>query len=208
MNMTPALSSLSTASRKVAPEPGRCAAALLAALLTACGGDGEDAVAVPKDTVRLACDVADATSGNAVSNATVNYQAGITEYTTQTNASDNCELNLPAAEVAGVKFPAASVIKDGYEPQTILCPTLQGAQSCTRDVLLIPLAANVSIPVGGDIVMHLAERGIIVRSPSLRGIAEEAPGAYKDVTEVVEAADRAGLARIVARLEPMVCIKG
>jgi hypothetical protein len=61
---------------------------------------------------------------------------------------------------------------------------------------------------GRDIVTHLAARGIIVRSPSLRGIAEEAPGAYKDVTKVVEAADRAGLARIVARLEPMVCIKG
>jgi len=61
---------------------------------------------------------------------------------------------------------------------------------------------------GRDIVAHLAERGIIVRSPSLRGVAEEAPGAYKDVTEVVEAADRAGLARIVARLEPVVCIKG
>jgi tRNA-splicing ligase RtcB len=39
-------------------------------------------------------------------------------------------------------------------------------------------------------------------------VAEEAPGAYKDVTEVVEAADRAGLARVVARLEPLVCIKG
>jgi tRNA-splicing ligase RtcB len=61
---------------------------------------------------------------------------------------------------------------------------------------------------GRDVIMHLAERGILVRSPSLRGIAEEAPGAYKDVTEVVEAADRAGLAHIVARLEPMVCIKG
>jgi tRNA-splicing ligase RtcB len=61
---------------------------------------------------------------------------------------------------------------------------------------------------GRDIVMYLAERGILVRSPSLRGIAEEAPGAYKDVTEVVEAADRAGLARRVARLEPIVCIKG
>jgi len=61
---------------------------------------------------------------------------------------------------------------------------------------------------GREVVTHLAERGIIVRSPSLRGVAEEAPGAYKDVTEVVEAADHAGLARIVARLEPMVCIKG
>jgi tRNA-splicing ligase RtcB len=55
---------------------------------------------------------------------------------------------------------------------------------------------------------ELARRGIIVRSPSPRGVAEEAPGAYKDVSEVVEAADRAGLARRVARLEPLICIKG
>ena len=55
---------------------------------------------------------------------------------------------------------------------------------------------------------ELAGRGIIVRSPSPRGIAEEAPGAYKDVSAVVAAADRAGLARRVARLEPLVCVKG
>lgn len=51
-------------------------------------------------------------------------------------------------------------------------------------------------------------RGIIVKSPSLRGIAEEAPGAYKDVSAVVKAADQAGLAKPVARLEPLVCVKG
>jgi tRNA-splicing ligase RtcB len=39
-------------------------------------------------------------------------------------------------------------------------------------------------------------------------VAEEAPGAYKDVASVVDVADRAGLARKVARLEPMVCVKG
>ena len=61
---------------------------------------------------------------------------------------------------------------------------------------------------GRDVSDHLAHKGILVRSPSARGIAEEAPGAYKDVTAVVEAADRAGLARTVARLEPMVCVKG
>ena len=55
---------------------------------------------------------------------------------------------------------------------------------------------------------ELAARGILIRSPSPRGIAEEAPGAYKDVTAVVQAADSAGLARCVARLEPLVCIKG
>lgn len=61
---------------------------------------------------------------------------------------------------------------------------------------------------GRTLIDELAERGILIRSPSLRGVAEEAPGAYKDVSAVVDAADKAGLARKVARLEPMVCIKG
>lgn len=61
---------------------------------------------------------------------------------------------------------------------------------------------------GRAVVDELAERGILIRSPSMRGVAEEAPQAYKDVTAVVDAADRAGLARKVARLEPVVCIKG
>jgi tRNA-splicing ligase RtcB len=58
------------------------------------------------------------------------------------------------------------------------------------------------------VVASLEERGIIVRSTSLRGIAEEAPGAYKDVTAVVQAAHDAGISKIVARVEPLVCIKG
>lgn len=61
---------------------------------------------------------------------------------------------------------------------------------------------------GRALVDGLAEQGIIIRSPSLRGVAEEAPGAYKDVGSVVDVADRAGLARKVARLEPLICIKG
>ncbi len=55
---------------------------------------------------------------------------------------------------------------------------------------------------------ELAARGIIIRSPSMRGVAEEAPEAYKDVSAVVDAADAAGLARKVARLHPLVCVKG
>jgi len=61
---------------------------------------------------------------------------------------------------------------------------------------------------GRRVVDDLAARGILIRSPSMRGIAEEAPGAYKDVSEVVDAAERAGLASKVARLEPLVCVKG
>jgi tRNA-splicing ligase RtcB len=61
---------------------------------------------------------------------------------------------------------------------------------------------------GRQVIDELANRGITVRSPSHRGVAEEAPGAYKDVTEVVDVAEKAGLARKVARLVPVVCIKG
>jgi tRNA-splicing ligase RtcB len=61
---------------------------------------------------------------------------------------------------------------------------------------------------GRAVVDELAARGIVARSPSQRGVAEEAPGAYKDVSAVVEASARAGLAKRVARLEPMVCLKG
>lgn len=61
---------------------------------------------------------------------------------------------------------------------------------------------------GRKLVDELAERGILIRSPSMRGVAEEAPQAYKDVVAVVDSADRAGLTKKVVRLDPMVCIKG
>ncbi|MCP5306570.1 MAG: RtcB family protein [Chromatiaceae bacterium] len=61
---------------------------------------------------------------------------------------------------------------------------------------------------GRQVIDELGARGILIRSPSARGVAEEAPGAYKDVTAVVDAAEAAGLARKVAKLEPLVCIKG
>jgi tRNA-splicing ligase RtcB len=61
---------------------------------------------------------------------------------------------------------------------------------------------------GKEVIHSLANRGVLIRSRSMRGVAEEAPGAYKDVSAVVEAADRAGLASTVARLEPVICVKG
>ena len=51
-------------------------------------------------------------------------------------------------------------------------------------------------------------RGILIRTRSMRGAAEEAPGAYKDVDLVAEATEEAGLARRVAFLRPKACIKG
>lgn len=61
---------------------------------------------------------------------------------------------------------------------------------------------------GYRLIEELAHKGIEIRSPSLRGVAEEAPGAYKNVTKVVDVAEAAGLANKVAKLEPLVCIKG
>jgi tRNA-splicing ligase RtcB (3'-phosphate/5'-hydroxy nucleic acid ligase) len=61
---------------------------------------------------------------------------------------------------------------------------------------------------GRDVVASLEERGILVRGHSFAGIAEEAPESYKDVTEVVESAHAARLARKVARLRPIACVKG
>ena len=61
---------------------------------------------------------------------------------------------------------------------------------------------------GRKVVDDLAARRIVVKSRAMRGVAEEAPGAYKDVSAVVDAADAAGLARKVARVEPLICVKG
>lgn len=55
---------------------------------------------------------------------------------------------------------------------------------------------------------ELAGDGITIRAGSLAGLAEEAPQAYKDVDRVVAVVEAAGIARIVARLEPLVVIKG
>jgi len=61
---------------------------------------------------------------------------------------------------------------------------------------------------GRQLIDQLRSQGIVIRSHSNRGVAEEAPGAYKDVGAVVAAAERAGLARRVARLKPLISIKG
>jgi tRNA-splicing ligase RtcB len=61
---------------------------------------------------------------------------------------------------------------------------------------------------GEGLRRELAAAGIAVRASSLRGLAEEAPLAYKDVDEVVDVCERAGLARRVARLRPVGVVKG
>lgn len=61
---------------------------------------------------------------------------------------------------------------------------------------------------GSDVVKRLALRNIIIRSCSPRGVAEEAPGAYKDVSEVVETTVSSNLAKKIAKVTPLICIKG
>ncbi len=61
---------------------------------------------------------------------------------------------------------------------------------------------------GEQLKRELEEQGIIVRAGSNKGLAEEAPMAYKDVSRVVEVVHGAGIARKVARLRPLAVIKG
>jgi tRNA-splicing ligase RtcB len=61
---------------------------------------------------------------------------------------------------------------------------------------------------GEDLRKQLENKGIIIRAGSMKGLAEEAPAAYKDVDLVVETVSKAGLAAKVALLKPLVVIKG
>lgn len=61
---------------------------------------------------------------------------------------------------------------------------------------------------GKDLMKSLKHKGILIRSISMRGVAEEAPQAYKDVDEVALSTEKAGLARRVALLRPKICVKG
>ena len=61
---------------------------------------------------------------------------------------------------------------------------------------------------GAELRHQLEAQGIAVRCPSNRGLAEEAPFAYKDVDRVVAVVERAGLAGRVAQLVPIGVVKG
>jgi tRNA-splicing ligase RtcB len=61
---------------------------------------------------------------------------------------------------------------------------------------------------GETLKQELNQRGIRIRAGSMAGLAEEAPLAYKQVEEVIAVVEGAGIARAVARLEPLAVIKG
>jgi tRNA-splicing ligase RtcB len=61
---------------------------------------------------------------------------------------------------------------------------------------------------GDKLLRELKQRGIYVRAASMKGLAEEAGGAYKNIDEVVSATAKAGLSRPVARFVPLGNVKG
>ena len=61
---------------------------------------------------------------------------------------------------------------------------------------------------GVDIAARLAEQGIVVRAQDRSALAEEASEAYKDVADVVEVLEKAGISRKVAKMRPLGVIKG
>jgi tRNA-splicing ligase RtcB len=61
---------------------------------------------------------------------------------------------------------------------------------------------------GREVLSALEARGITVRAGSMSGLAEEAPGAYKDVNDVVGVAHGGGISRKVARTRPIAVVKG
>jgi len=61
---------------------------------------------------------------------------------------------------------------------------------------------------GDRLQLDMADRGIMVRTKFLRGLAEEAGYAYKDIDEVSRAVDALGISRLVARFQPLANIKG
>ncbi|WP_435015894.1 RtcB family protein [Tundrisphaera sp. TA3] len=68
--------------------------------------------------------------------------------------------------------------------------------------------AAVKLAAGRRIDQELDAMGIIARARGFKGLAEEQPAAYKDVDQVVEVVDKAGISKKVARLRPVGVIKG
>jgi tRNA-splicing ligase RtcB len=61
---------------------------------------------------------------------------------------------------------------------------------------------------GRNLFKELAQNGVLLKARSKRTVGEEMPEAYKNVSDVVDACHRAGIATKVARLRPLACVKG
>jgi hypothetical protein len=144
-------------------------AAALSTLVAACGSGGGSssssggAPVVPSDIFRITCKVVESVNSAEVpvDKASVIFNAKDKTYTTETNKDGSCTLDVPAADVqiagTALTFPAASVVKDGYEPNSIVCDTAKAGTACDAKVVMVRLPANASIPENGDIVHHIGD---------------------------------------------------
>lgn len=95
----------------------------------------------------------------------------------------------------------------------VLCG-MQGAMletfgsACHGAGRLLSRAEAKNRATGSSVVKALNAKGIALRASSVNAVVEEMPEAYKDVAEVVSVVERAGIARRVAKLEPMIVVKG
>jgi tRNA-splicing ligase RtcB len=80
--------------------------------------------------------------------------------------------------------------------------------SCHGAGRVMSRTAAIQHAQGRRIDRELADKGIIAKCRSWKGLAEEQPAAYKDVSQVVQVVARAGLAKKVARLRPIGVVKG
>jgi tRNA-splicing ligase RtcB len=80
--------------------------------------------------------------------------------------------------------------------------------SCHGAGRLMSRAAATRTYRANEVVKSLSDRGIYLRAATKAGIVEEAPGAYKNVEDVVRVAEGAGLTKIVARMVPLGVVKG
>ena len=85
---------------------------------------------------------------------------------------------------------------------------LSFASTCHDAGRLLSRTAAMKKIRGDELKKQLNDRGIVINTASIKGLAEEAPDAYKDVNSVVNVVERAGIARIVAKLKPLAVIKG
>jgi hypothetical protein len=138
-------------------------AAALSTLVAACGsggGDSDSGPVVPSSVFRITCTVVEQVGGSevAVDNASVVFNAKGNNYSTATNPAGKCTLDVPAADVQGSPtFPAATVSKDGYEPNAIICQNATTGTACDQKVTLVRLSTNTSLPENGDVVMHIGD---------------------------------------------------
>ena len=122
--------------------------------------------------------------------------------------------------------PASELVPEKYRAigQPVLIPGTMGTASyiltgtekasetffsvCHGAGRLLSRHAALRVRSGQSVKEELESKNIVVRTYSIKGLAEEAPLAYKDIHNVVDVVVKAGLAKPVARLKPLGVLKG